>query len=141
MDTHKFVDQLYAAINDDRLDDLDHLFAPAYVDHTEAYEGVEARKQQLRAFRAAFPDLRVTVHDSLVDGDRFASRTTVTGTQTGDLMGIPATGMSVTVEAIDIGRVVDGRALERWGGLNMMSLLTQLGVVPAQRLIRAAVEA
>jgi predicted ester cyclase len=44
------------------------------------------------AFRAGFPDLRVSIEDLLTDGDRFASRATVTGTHTGDLMGMPATG-------------------------------------------------
>jgi Voltage gated chloride channel/SnoaL-like polyketide cyclase len=59
------------------------------------------------------------------------SRTTVTGTHTGDLMGMPATGKRIRVEAVDIGRVDDGQAAERWGGLNMYALLTQLGVIPA----------
>jgi len=73
----------------------------------------------------------VSVEDLLIDGDRFASRTTVTGTQTGDLMGIPATGKHISVKAVDIGRIQDGQAQERWGGLDMYSLLTQLGVIPA----------
>lgn len=32
---------------------------------------------------------------------------------------------------VDIGRVENGQAKGRWGGLNMYSLLTQLGAVPA----------
>ena len=79
----------------------------------------------------AFPDLQVTVHETLVDRDLFASRTTFTGTHRGDLMGLPPTGQTVTVEAIDIGRIEEGRAAERWGGLNMYALLVQLGVIPA----------
>ena len=55
----------------------------------------------------------------------------MTGTHTGDLMGIPATGQRITVEAVDIGRIEGGQAQERWGGLNMYSMLTQLGVIPA----------
>ncbi len=89
-------------------------------------------KQQITAFRAAFPDLRVTIDDLLLaDGGRFASRTTVTGTHTGDLMGMPPTGKRISVEAVDIGRIENGQAQERWGGLNMYALLTQLGVIPA----------
>jgi predicted ester cyclase len=55
----------------------------------------------------------------------------VTGTHTGDLMGMPATGQRISVEAVDIGRIENGQATERWGGLNMYSMLTQLGVIPA----------
>jgi steroid delta-isomerase-like uncharacterized protein len=123
---------IYEAINTGNLAMLDELVAPDYTEHSEGFQGVEPFKQQLAAFRAAFPDLRVTVDDVLLaDGGRFASRTTVTGTHSGDLMGMPATGRHISVEAVDIGRVENGRAKERWGGLNMYSMLTQLGVIPA----------
>jgi len=122
---------IYEAINTGNLALLDEFVAPDYTEHSEGFEGVEPFKLQITAFRAAFPDLRVTVEDLLIDGDRFASRTTVTGTHTGDLMGIPATGQRITVEAVDIGRIEGGQAQERWGGLNMYSMLTQLGVIPA----------
>jgi steroid delta-isomerase-like uncharacterized protein len=123
---------IYEAINTGNLAMLDELVAPDYTEHSDGFQGVEPFKQQLAAFRSAFPDLRVTVDDVLLaDDGRFASRTTVTGTHTGDLMGMPATGRHISVEAVDIGRVENGRAKERWGGLNMYSMLTQLGVIPA----------
>jgi len=122
---------IYEAINTGDLGTLEKFVGPGYVEHSEGFQGVEPFRQQITAFRAAFPDLRVTIEDLLIDGDRFASRTTVTGTHTGDLMGMPATGRRISVEAIDIGRVEGGQAQERWGGLNMYALLTQLGVIPA----------
>jgi steroid delta-isomerase-like uncharacterized protein len=122
---------IYEAINTGNLALLDEFVAPDYTEHSEGFEGVEPFKQQITAFRAAFPDLRVTVEDLLIDGDRFASRTTVTGTHAGDLMGMPATGRRISVEAVDIGRLENGQAKERWGGLNLYSMLTQLGVIPA----------
>ncbi len=122
---------IYEAINTGDLDLLDKLVGPDYTEHSEGFQGVEPFRQQVTAFRAAFPDLRVTIEDLLTDGDRFASRTTVTGTHTGDLMGMPATGKHISVEAVDIGRIENGLAKERWGGLNMYSMLTQLGVIPA----------
>jgi predicted ester cyclase len=123
---------IYEAVNTGDLALLDKFVAPGYVEHSEGFQGVEPFKQQITAFRAAFPDLRVTVEDLLLaDRGRFASRTTVTGTHTGDLMGMPPTGRHISVEAVDIGRIADGQAQERWGGLNMFALLTQLGVIPA----------
>jgi steroid delta-isomerase-like uncharacterized protein len=121
----------YEAINTGDLDLLGKYVADDYIEHSDGYQGVEPFRQQISAFRAAFPDLHVRIDDLLVDGDRLASRTTVAGTHAGDLMGMPATGKSISVEAVDIGRVENGRAKERWGGLNMYSLLTQLGVIPA----------
>ncbi len=122
---------IYEAINTGNLALLEKYVAPDYIEHTDGFQGVEPFAQQVAAFRAGFPDLHVTIDDLLTDGDRFASRTTVTGTHTGDLMGMPATGKRISVEATDIGRIENGQAKERWGGLNMYSLLTQLGVIPA----------
>ena len=122
---------IYEAVNTGHVDLLEKFVAPDYVEHSEGFRGVEAFGQQITAFRAAFPDLHVSIDDLLIDGDRFASRTTVTGTHTGDLMGMPATGKRISVEAVDIGRIENGQAKERWGGLNMFSMLTQLGVIPA----------
>jgi len=123
---------IYEAVNTGNLALLDKFVAPDYVEHSDGFEGVEPFKQQITAFRAAFSDLRVTIDDLLLaDDGRFASRTTVTGTHTGDLMGLPATGKQISVEAVDIGRIENGQAQERWGGLNMYALLTQLGVIPA----------
>jgi steroid delta-isomerase-like uncharacterized protein len=122
---------IYEAINTGDLALLDKFVAPDYIEHSEGFQGVEPFRQQITAFRGAFPDLRVTIEDLFTVGDRFASRTTVTGTHTGDLMGLPATGRHITVEAVDLGRIENGQAKERWGGLNMYSLLTQLGMIPA----------
>jgi len=122
---------IYEAINTGDLALLDKFVAPDYVEHSEGFRGVEPFKQQIAAFRAAFPDLLVSVDDLLIDGDRFASRTTVTGTHTGDLMGMPATGRHISVEAVDLGHIENGQAKDRWGGLNMYSMLIQLGVIPA----------
>jgi steroid delta-isomerase-like uncharacterized protein len=122
---------IYEAINTGNVGLLEKFVAPDYIEHSEGFQGVAPFQQQVTAFRAAFPDLHVNIDDLLTDGDRFASRTTVTGTHTGDLMGMPATGKRISVEAVDIGRIENGQAKERWGGLNMYAMLTQLGVIPA----------
>ena len=69
--------------------------------------------------------------DVLVDGDRAVARVRFSGTKTGEFMGMPATGKSVSVQVIDIIRFgEDGLALEHWGVFDTMSLLQQLGVAP-----------
>jgi len=121
---------IYEAINTGNLALLEKFVAADYTEHSEGFQGVEPFRQQVAAFRAGFPDLYVSIDQLLTDGDRFASRTTVTGTHTGDLMGMPATGKQISVEAVDMGRIENGQAKERWGGLNMYSLLSQLGMIP-----------
>lgn len=80
---------------------------------------------------AGFPDLRWTLHDTLVEGDRVMGFSTWTGTHQGDFMGIPATGRTVTVEAWTIDRYRDQVFVESRIIMDVAGLLGQLGVLPA----------
>jgi steroid delta-isomerase-like uncharacterized protein len=80
-----------------------------------------------------FPDLRWTVHDTLVEGDRIVGFSTWTGTHEGEFMGIPATGRAVTVEVWTIDRYRDGIFVESRIIMDVAGLLGQLGVLPAPR--------
>jgi steroid delta-isomerase-like uncharacterized protein len=77
------------------------------------------------------PDIHITVDEVLADGDRTAARFTITGTDTGGFMGMPATNQSITVTGMDFMRFRDGRIAEHWGEMDMMGLLQQLGVIPS----------
>ena len=57
---------------------------------------------------------------------------TFSGTNRGDFMGMKATGKGVSVELIDIMLMGDdGLCHEHWGVLDLMTMMQQLGVVPA----------
>ncbi|MDL9980168.1 ester cyclase [Microbacterium sp. ASV49] len=79
----------------------------------------------------AFPDIHVSIDDMIAEGDRVASRQTVTGTHLGDFQGIRATGRKVVYQEIFIARFVDGLIAELWGVVDMLSLLQQVGAIPA----------
>jgi predicted ester cyclase len=82
--------------------------------------------------RAAFPDLRMDAEDVIAGGDKVVTRVRYTGTNKGAFMGMPATGKSVDVQLIDIMRFGDdGRVHEHWGVMDQMTLMQQLGLVPA----------
>ncbi|GAB3260738.1 ester cyclase [Nocardioides dilutus] len=85
-----------------------------------------------RALLEAFPDLHMNVEDVVADGDKAVARVTTTGTHRGDFMGIPPTGSTVDMQLIDIMRFDGaGQVCEHWGVADMLSLMQQLGVVPA----------
>ncbi len=85
-----------------------------------------------RAVTSAFPDFLMTVEDLIADGDKTVARVKVTGTHRGEFMQVPPTGRHAEIQLIDIMRF-DGAGLvgEHWGVADMLSLLQQLGVVPA----------
>jgi steroid delta-isomerase-like uncharacterized protein len=112
----------------------EHL-ADDFVEH-ESLPGLAPRKDGVKVFfgmqRAAFPDLRMDAEDVIAGGDKVVTRVRYTGTNKGAFMGMPATGKGVDVQLIDIMRFGDdGRVHEHWGVMDQMTLMQQLGLVPA----------
>jgi predicted ester cyclase len=94
--------------------------------------GLAGFKLMVSGFRAAFPNLRISIDDLIAQGDKAAARVTFRGTQHGEFQGIPPTGKSFTMGAIGILRFKNGEVVEHWATLDQLGLLTQLGVAPAQ---------
>jgi predicted ester cyclase len=76
--------------------------------------------------RPALSDFKVTILDQVAEGDKVATRKTISGIHTGVLMGIPATGRPVSIDVIDIVRVKEGRYVEHWGVNTLAGVLKQL---------------
>ncbi len=89
---------------------------------------INAWKDRVRMFAAAFSDMHVTIHDQIAEGDKVVTRTVWSGTHSGTFRGIPATGLRVSADEIQITRMRDGRVAERWSLLDVPSVLKQLGV-------------
>ena len=120
---------LEEAVGGGKLDVVDELIAPDYVNHDfPDAKGPEGFKQMVAMFRGAFPDLEFTVEEVIGEADRLASRGAWRGTHKGTFMGLPATGKQVTVPFIDIWRISDGKFAENWVQMDMLGLIRQLGV-------------
>jgi predicted ester cyclase len=75
-------------------------------------------------------DVKVTMEDLVISGDRVVGRFTYRGTHTGDLVGIPASGKPVEMRSIDIWRVQNGMFAEHWDEINAMQMFQQIGALP-----------
>ncbi len=93
--------------------------------------GREGFKQGIRGFLRAFPDVRVSAEDFLADGDQVATRGHWTAMHQGEFLGVPPTGRQVQVAYIDIWRVQNGLIVENWVQMDFLSLMQQLGAIPA----------
>ena len=89
-------------------------------------------KQLGYAYLAGFADLSCQIIDQVEEGDRVVSRVLWSGTHSGELIGIPATGRTFQGVGVTIDRFEGGKIKERWDVTNMLSMLQQLGVIPAQ---------
>jgi len=77
-------------------------------------------------FYAAFPDLRHDVSFQLSEGNRVATRVTVSGTHRGQYMGQPATHKRVAFTAHSICAFEDGKLTDYWLEGDLLGLQRQL---------------
>lgn len=92
-------------------------------------DGLEGAKAAHRIMLAGFPDYQTIIEDLIAEGDKVVARIKMTGTHTGDFMGIPATGRQISFTGIYIARIANGKIVEHWGEEDSVSLLQQLGVL------------
>jgi len=92
--------------------------------------GVDNIVPVLAGFVGALEDIKSEVQDVIASDDLVALRLVVTATQTGNLLGIPATGRQVRWDAVDIYRVTDdGKISEQWAFEDLAAIIGQLGAV------------
>jgi predicted ester cyclase len=120
--------------NEGKMDVIDEVVSPDFVEHMELPPGVPNGPEGLRAFaaaiRGAFPDFHYDVVQQYQDGDMHIGYVRATGTMTGDFMGMPPSGKSATWDEVHIGRMVDGKLTDHWGVVDQLAMLRQLGFVP-----------
>ena len=120
------------AINERNTAVLDELLSPDFKSYISTGGFVDAERygQILNVSLTAFPDLHVTVLDQVAEGDKVATRWQAVGTQAGPFANLPATGKKITVTAMHIHRLENGRFLEHWEEFDMFRLLQQVGAIP-----------
>jgi steroid delta-isomerase-like uncharacterized protein len=125
----------YEAISAGDLAGFGDLVADDFVEHQGGPGLPPTKEGTLEFFRmllAAFPDMRMDVEDMIASGDKVVARVTATATHQGEFMGVAGTGSRVEVQLIDIMRFDDaGLVCEHWGVADLLTLLQQIGAVPA----------
>ncbi|MFN8639009.1 MAG: ester cyclase [Dehalococcoidia bacterium] len=91
---------------------------------------VEGLKQVLPAFRAALSEFQMTVSNMVADGDLVAYEALWTAKHTGELMGIPPSGNTISVSETHVERVHDGKIVEHRGNWDQMGMMQQMGAIP-----------
>lgn len=110
------------------------ILAPDFVNRT-APPGVPTGPAGVAYFfnqflKTSFPDLTVTIHDQVAEGDRVTTRKSFHATHRGEFFGVPATNRPVVMDVIDVIRLRDGRFVEHWGILDWQQVMSQLTASP-----------
>ncbi len=126
-----FVDEVFVA---GRMDAVDELVAPDFVPHSwpGTGPGTDELKRAMKRVFAGLSDVRMTIDDMIAEGDRVAVRLTAHAVQSGEFMGMPASGKAYTIPEVHIFRVHDGKIAEHWGQADLLGMMRQLGALPGQ---------
>lgn len=125
----RFVDEVWNAHNPDAMDEL---CVAEFISHNPAVDymygpmSLATAKQQVSAYLDALPDMYVTVHNIVAEGDKAVAYWTVNGTHGGELAGIPATGRSLTYSGATMYRFVDGKIAELWWAWDCLGMMQQI---------------
>jgi predicted ester cyclase len=121
------------ALNGRRVQVIDELALADYAEHDplpgqrDGLVGLKDRASMLIEGLAS----TFTVHDVIAEGDRVVVRWTNAGIHSGEFLGIPPTGRSFDIAGIDIYRIENGRMAEHWHVVDQLTMLQQLGLIPA----------
>jgi ketosteroid isomerase-like protein len=88
--------------------------------------GRETSIKVVSNFANTIPDMKFDIKEVLVAADRVIVRGEVTGTPAGDLFGVPHTGKSFRMMAIDIQTIKDGKIVKTFHMENWLSAIGQL---------------
>ncbi len=88
--------------------------------------GRETSIKVVANFANTIPDMRFELKEVLVAGDRVIVRGEVTGTPSGELFGVPHSGKSFRIMAVDIQTIRDGKIAKTYHMENWLSAIGQL---------------
>ena len=69
------------------------------------------------------------IDEQIAEGEKVVTRLTAIGKHEGDLPGAPRTGNALTMTAITIHRIANGKLVEKWSEKDVLGFLTQIGVM------------
>ncbi len=87
--------------------------------------------EHILASEAGFPLYRIDVEQVLAEGDLVSVRGTVRGVNNGPFMGLPPTGKPVEFAICITYKVQDEKIVDHWMLTDNLTLMQQLGLVPA----------
>ena len=110
-----------------RFDQSAEIYGPGFVAHgASADYTLEEDTATTRSWRAAMPDLRVTIERTVADKDMVAVHWKAVGTNTVVAGGMPGNGARIGTEGMTFFRFSSGRIVEEWSVVDVATLRNQL---------------
>lgn len=130
--TKRWFDEVWNKQNADAIDEM--LAESCSVngindDNGNAVVGPAGYRPFHKKFISAFPDLKVTVEDSVTEGDKVAVRCRVNATHRGDGIGVTPRDTPVEFTFMSFVRIENGKIASAWNNVDFMEMYRQLGAL------------
>lgn len=121
--------ELTQASNEGRINDY-----KKYYDESFEIKGLGKGPKAIEAmsnnYKKTFPDLQIRIIELIAEGDLVMARCEATGTQKGEMNGIPPTGKTGKIAHWTINRFnAEGKIIESWNLNDTLSMMQQLGII------------
>jgi steroid delta-isomerase-like uncharacterized protein len=129
-ESEKLVRRIFEeAVNRGRTDVIGELYAEDFIDHSPGPNQAQGPKgivEVVQQYRTAIPDLKVTVEDIIIAGDRVITRETWRGTHRHELGDLLPTNAPFVATRIHIFRLENGRVAEEWTAGSILDRLQSI---------------
>ena len=123
-------------LNEGDIPFADKVLSESYVEGSPMPGGTADKAGAIAMFtmmREMTPDMHIDIEDVIASGNKVAMRSTMTGTDTTGMPGMPATGKPFSMGAIDVFTFDDeGMNTEHYGVYDILGMMMQLGHMPSQ---------
>ena len=129
---HRWFEEVWNQKNEKAIDEMlaeDGIAHGLKSSDGETIRGAEKYKELFRGFQQAFPDIKITVEDTVTEGDKIAARCRVTATHTGEGIGFAPSGQPVEFTGMTIVRIENDKIVEAWNEFDFMKMFTQCGAL------------
>jgi predicted ester cyclase len=128
--------QIAEAFNSGNLVAIDTLLSADSKDHSSdtamhTPDGPAGLKAMIADMRAGSPDMKTEIKHMAVDGDVLLAYGTMSGTNSGSMMGMPPTNRKWSGQYCDVVKFgSDMKMTEHWGVYDEMKMMKDLGLIP-----------
>jgi steroid delta-isomerase-like uncharacterized protein len=110
------------------------LYAKDFINHgIHRNATLEEDQAALKGWHQAFSDITIVPKKLIAEDDLVTIYWIASGTNTGTGNGLPATGKKAELAGITIWRILDGKIKEEWSAFDQLSMMQQLGLLPANK--------
>jgi predicted ester cyclase len=126
---HRWFEEVW---NKGREEAIDEMLAEDVVGHGlptengEPVRGPKEFKSYFRNFRAAFPNIKVSIIETVVEGEKIAAVCRVQGALEGETLGVSPASQPVDFTGIIVVKLKDDKIIEAWNEFNFMTMYQQL---------------